>query len=73
MTRLQALAAGCFIVQAGTAFVLAAGGANALLGALAFLGIGALNAMLGAALLVLPSVRSSATIVRPPGDVEVPK
>lgn len=73
MTRLQALAAGCFVVQAGTAFVLGAGGATDLLGPYAFLGLGALNAMLGAGLLVLPSIKSSATIVRPPGDIEPPR
>lgn len=71
MTRLQIIAVVAFIAQAATAYLLSQG--STLLAPQTLLVLGAVNAALGASLLVLPSVKSSATIVRPAGDIEVPK
>lgn len=70
MTRLQTIAALCFVAQLGVSFVIGAGNVATLLSPYVLLSLGALNAMLGGALLILPSVKSSATIIRQTGDIE---
>lgn len=73
MTRLQILASICFVLQLGVSFVISSATSATLLTPYVLLVLGAVNAMLAGALLILPSVKSSATIVRRPGDIEEAK